>query len=95
MTSLLIRNARIGDDAPADILIRDGKIAEIARDIAADGVPVENADGHIAIAGLVDAHTHLDKSLLGWPWYKNDVGGASLMAMIENERAMKKKLGIE
>ncbi|MCB1387337.1 MAG: amidohydrolase family protein [Nitratireductor sp.] len=95
MTSLLIRNARIGDDAPADILIRDGKIAEIARDIAADGVPVENADGHIAIAGLVDAHTHLDKSLLGWPWYKNDVGGASLMAMIENERAMKKKLGID
>ena len=95
MTSLLIQNVRIMDGDAADILIRDGVIAEIAPGIGAPDVPAEDGKGLIAIAGLVDAHTHLDKSLLGWPWYKNDVGGASLMRMIENEREMKKRLGID
>ncbi len=95
MTSLLIQNVRIMDGETADILIRDGVISQIAPGIDAPDVPVEAGGGHIAIPGLVDAHTHLDKSLLGWPWYKNDVGGASLMAMIENERNMKKTLGLD
>ncbi len=30
--------------------------------------------GRILIPGLVEAHTHLDKSLLGLPWYRNEVG---------------------
>lgn len=95
MTSLLIRNVRIMDGDAADILIRDGAIAEIAPGIDAPGVAVEDGGGLIAIPGLVDAHTHLDKSLIGWPWYKNDVGGGSLVRMIENEREMKKRLGID
>ncbi|GAW36888.1 N-isopropylammelide isopropyl amidohydrolase [Roseovarius sp. A-2] len=95
MTPLLVKNVRIQDGDPADILIRDGTIAEIAPDLDAPGVPVEDGMGLIALPGLVDAHTHLDKSLLGWPWYKNDVGGASLMAMIENERDMKQRLGLD
>lgn len=95
MTSLLIKNARIMDGDPADILIRNGRIAAIAPTVEAPDVPAEDACGSIAIPGLVDAHTHLDKSLLGWPWYKNDIGGSSLMAMIENERNMKKRLGLD
>ncbi|SDE51434.1 amidohydrolase family protein [Ruegeria marina] len=95
MTDLLIKNVRILDDDPADILIQAGTISKIAAQLDAPGVPVEDGTGLIALPGLVDAHTHLDKSLLGWPWYKNDVGGANLMAMIENEREMKRRLGLD
>lgn len=92
MNSLLIKNVRIMDTDAADILIRNGTITDIAPGLAAEGVVEVDGEGHIAIPALVDAHTHLDKSLLGLPWYKNDIGGASLMGMIENERRMKKAL---
>ena len=95
MSSILIRNARILDGGPADILISDGRIAAIGEGLDAGAAPVEDVGGAIAIPGLVDAHTHLDKSLLGWPWYHNDVGGRNLMAMIENERRLKRKLGLD
>ncbi|MBX8828649.1 cytosine deaminase, partial [Ochrobactrum sp. SFR4] len=35
-----------------------------------------------------------DKTLLGMPWYRNDVG-TELIELIENERAMKRELGID
>lgn len=91
---LLITNARPMGAKPADILIRDGRIAEIGPDITAPGVAAEDAGGRIAIPGLVDAHTHVDKSLLGWPWYVNEVG-PRLIDKIENERAVKKAYGLD
>ncbi|GAB3447086.1 dihydroorotase [Streptomonospora sediminis] len=59
----LIRGARIAGADPADILIRDGAIAETgpdlaAADAAADATVVD-ATGLIALPGLVDLHTHL------------------------------------
>ncbi len=95
MASLLIRNARILDGDAADILIREGRIAGIGPNLEAPGVAVEEAAGAIAIPGLVDAHTHLDKSLLGWPWHRNEVGGGNLMAMIANERRVKRELDLD
>lgn len=95
MTSLLIKNVRILDGDATDILIQNGLISDISPSISAHGVTVEDGQGCIAIPGLVDAHTHLDKSLLGLTWYKNDVGGGSLMGMIDNERAMRKALKID
>ncbi len=50
--------------------------------------------GHILIPGLVEAHTHLDKSLLGLPWYRNEVG-PRLVDMINNEREVKVSLGLD
>ena len=48
----------------------------------------------LALPGLVEAHTHLNKSLLGLPWYRNEVG-ERLIDKIENERAVRKTLPIE
>ncbi len=94
MTDLLIRDARpLGLEA-ADILIRDGRIAALAAGIEVDGVEVEDAGDRIAIPGLVDAHTHLDKSLLGWPWYRNEVG-PRLIDKIDNERRVKREIGLD
>jgi dihydroorotase len=60
---LLIRGARpLGGD-PTDLLLRDGVLVEIGAAAAAagirPGVPVIDADGLIALPGLVDLHTHL------------------------------------
>jgi cytosine/adenosine deaminase-related metal-dependent hydrolase len=54
---------------------------------------VEGA-GRIAIPGLVEAHTHLDKTLLGMPWYRNEVG-PRLIDRIDNERAERRALPID
>ena len=93
MTKLLITNTRPMGHAQADILIVDGKIAAIGQNLAAEGATVEDAGGRIAIPGLVDAHTHLDKSLLGYPWYVNEVG-PRLIDRIDNERKVKRDLGL-
>ncbi len=93
--SLLIRNVRPNAGAALDILVEDGRIARMAKDIAAPaGVPVEDGRGEIVIPGLVEAHTHLDKSLWGLPWYVNEVG-PKLLDKIDNERESKKRLDID
>ena len=90
--SVLIRNVRpYGGDA-ADILILDGIIAPM--DSTADGIAVLDGAGRIALPGLVEAHTHLDKTVLGMPWYRNEVG-PRLTDKIENERAARKSLPID
>ena len=58
MTTYLIRGAKpYGGDA-TDILITDGRIAAMG-EAAGDGAVVVEADGLIALPGLVDLHTHL------------------------------------
>ena len=59
MTDHLIRNARpLGGD-PVDLLLRDGVIAEIGTGLDAPGATVVDAEGLVALPGLVDLHTHL------------------------------------
>lgn len=94
MTDLLIKNTRPMGGETADILIRNGRIDAIGPNLVADGVEVEDGAGRIAIPGLVDAHTHLDKSLLGYPWYRNEVG-PRLIDKIDNERAVKREYGLD
>ena len=94
MPDLLIRNCRPMADEPADILIREGRIAEIGASLAVDGVTVEDARGAIAIPGLVDAHTHLDTTTWGMDWYRGRRGG-SLRDLIDNERNDRNRIGLD
>lgn len=94
MTDLLIRNLRPMGAPATDLLIRDGCIAAIAPGIDAPGIAAEDADGAIAIPGLVEAHTHLDKTVMGMGWYENAVG-TDLAAMINNERRARRDLGLD
>ncbi|HEX6468034.1 MAG TPA: dihydroorotase [Streptosporangiaceae bacterium] len=60
MTCHLIRGAKIAGGAPADLLLRDGVIAEVGPGLAAPGgAEVVDARGLVALPGLVDLHTHL------------------------------------
>lgn len=59
MTELLITGARLVDGDPADVLVRDGVIAEVGSLQAASGVEVLDADGLTLLPGFVDLHAHL------------------------------------
>ena len=95
---LLLRNVRPMAQSAVDILIRAGRIAELrpALQTPTSETDIETIQGEnkIVLPGLVEAHTHLDKSLLGLPWYRNEVG-PRLLDKIENERRVKHQLGIE
>jgi cytosine deaminase len=61
---LIIRNARLSDrpgNAPVDIGVKDGRIAAIEPDLAAEG-HIYDAQGRLACPGLIESHIHLDKS---------------------------------
>ena len=57
MTNLLIRAADLVGGGRSDLLIRDGRFVDPA-DAGAD-VEQLDADGLVALPGLVDLHTHL------------------------------------
>ena len=61
MTTYLIKNARILGGDPTDLLLEDGVISSIGADLVPTGSTVEvvDAEGLVALPGLVDLHTHL------------------------------------
>ncbi|MDO8148661.1 dihydroorotase [Isoptericola sp. b515] len=60
-TTYVLRGARPLGGEPADVVLRDGMVAEITAAGAADttGAEVVEADGQVLLPGLVDLHTHL------------------------------------
>ena len=55
----LIKGAAVLGGAPTDLLLEDGTIAEVGAGLSAQGAEVVDADGLVALPGLVDLHTHL------------------------------------
>jgi cytosine deaminase len=93
MSSLLIRNIRPMGGSATDVRVQDGRIAEVGPALAAPpGVMVEEGGGALLLPGLVEGHTHLDKTLWGMDWYRNEVG-TNLTDKIDNERAFRHASG--
>ena len=93
-TDLLIQNVRPHGGPPADVLIRGGRIAEIGQVAAPARISTLDGGGELLLPGLVEAHTHLDKSVWGMGWHKH-TAGPRLIDKIEGERRLKKSLGID
>lgn len=57
--SIVIRGATLVDGTTTDVLIAEGMIAELGSGLSDAGATVIDAEGLIALPGLVDLHTHL------------------------------------
>ncbi|MFI2232964.1 amidohydrolase [Nocardia testacea] len=97
MTDLLLRNGRPWTPGQpvetADLLLREGRIAQIGADLAAPGAETLDLDGALVLPGFVDTHCHLDKTLWSGPWVPN-TGGRSLAGRIANGENRRAELGI-
>jgi dihydropyrimidinase len=63
MSEVLIKGGRIVtavDDYVADILVKDGRIEAIAREIPAESRETHDATGQLVLPGGVDVHTHME-----------------------------------
>jgi dihydroorotase len=58
-TTHLIRAVETVDGTRTDVLVRDGVVVELGSGLSAAGAEVIDADGLLALPGLVDLHTHL------------------------------------
>ncbi|MFT5392811.1 MAG: cytosine deaminase [Gammaproteobacteria bacterium] len=100
MSDLVIMDVRPGGASQCDLVIRDGRIAEVVArseslgdsrvDFKADVASgTRHVDGRncIALPGLVNAHTHIDKTLWGAPWHPH-AAGPSVAERIRYERTV-------
>jgi len=96
MITTVIRNVRPLGAPASDIVIRNGSIAVIGPGVGDDfpGADVIDGEGRLVFPGLIDAHGHMDKTLMGLPWHRNEVG-PTLLDMIENERRVRREEHID
>ena len=55
----LVKGASLGDGKPTDLLLSDGIVSAVGDEARATGAERIDADGLVALPGLVDLHTHL------------------------------------
>lgn len=93
---VLLQNVRPNAEPATDILIERGRIAKIAPSISdvSDDVIRLDGGGDIALSGLIEAHTHMDKTLYGLAWQPHSAG-PSIRDKVDNERHIVKKLNID
>ena len=55
---MLLKNARLASGQPVDLLLKDGLIAAMGLDLAADGEEVLDCAGRTVLPAFVDLHCH-------------------------------------
>ena len=94
MGELLLRSVRPWGAAVGDMRLQDGRITEVGPNLVANSSAEEfDAAGCLALPGLVNAHTHIDKTLWGTPWHPHQAG-PTVLDKITNERQVLKALGL-
>ncbi|MBS0315632.1 MAG: amidohydrolase family protein [Proteobacteria bacterium] len=86
MTDRLFANAVDVNGQPLELLVIDGRFAEIGPKVrAAEGVEVVDLRGRLVLPGFVDGHIHLDKSFVGDRWHPHQFA-ASLRERLAVEK---------
>ncbi|WP_374831189.1 amidohydrolase family protein [Paenochrobactrum pullorum] len=94
MSDLIIRNIRPLGEETTDVLIRDGIIVEYGKIADLPDFPTEDGNNAILWPGLIDAHTHLDKTTWNMDWHVNN-RPANLRGRIDFERENRLELGLD
>ena len=94
MSDLFVANIRPNGQAPCDVLVQNGRFAAFGNPVAPPGTATIDGGGRLMLPGLVEAHTHLDKTLWGMDWHPHS-SGPRLIDKIEGERALRKTLDID
>lgn len=93
MNQISLRAVRPFGGPAVDVLVQDGDIAAIGPNLP---VPPEavviNGGNALLLPGLIEGHTHLDKTVWGGRWYRNSTG-PSRLDRIETERAWRGPAG--
>ena len=94
--SLGIANSRAPNGSTLCLLIENGRITSLAPDSGhrLPGVAWLDAGGRIALPGLIEAHTHLDKNFVGLPWVRNETTSVRAERIV-NERRIKRELRLD
>jgi cytosine deaminase len=87
--TLVLRDGRADDGQPISLTLRDGVIAALD---AAPGAPGVDLRGRLLLPGLIDAHVHLDKTLMGRPWSPH-AGGGDVASRVAAEKRL--RLGLD
>ncbi|PXY00097.1 amidohydrolase family protein [Halomonas sp. LBP4] len=90
--SLLLQNVRPLEGDRVDVLVIDGVVKQVGAGLEAPGSRVVDGCNGILLPGLVDAHTHLDKTHWGQAWHRHSAG-PTIQERIEDERHVRKALG--
>ena len=101
MQSLLIKNARletgfnydndrvVGTETEMfDVLIEDGKIVEIGKDISKENCEVLQADGKLLMPSFREMHIHVDKTYFSGPWKACKPITNGILTRIEEEQVL-------
>lgn len=87
--AMLLKNVRPMGGASSDVLVKDGRIAEIAPRIERPAdCPVVDGRGELLMPSFIEGHVHLDKILWGLP-YQPVSAGPDLLDYVENEKRIR------
>ncbi|MEZ4859826.1 MAG: amidohydrolase family protein [Caldilineaceae bacterium] len=92
----LLRNVRPMGGAAVDLLIEGATIRRIASAIAPTAeMTVVDGQHQLLLPGLVNAHAHIDKNLLGRPWHRNQTPEPRrIRDYVDNERRLRRELNL-
>lgn len=95
-SSFILKHVRPIGGSSTDLLVRDGIIQQIAPDIKdpGDGTIIYKGHDNLLLPGLVNAHAHVDKNLLGIPWQRNEAPGSGIADLIAYDLSVWKKLDL-
>lgn len=92
--AMLLRNVRPWGGTTTDVLIKDGTIAQMGPSLSAEtATTVFDGENQLLLPGLVNAHAHIDKNLLGRPWHANQTPEPRrIRDYVDNERRLRREL---
>jgi dihydroorotase len=105
MSRLLVKGGRVVDpsqglDAVLDVLLVDGKVEKLGKQLAAKGAQVMGAKGLVVCPGLIDIHTHLrepgreDKETIATGTRAAAAGGFTAVCAMPNTDPVNDSAGI-